>query len=373
MFDFDKKSLTERVLELKGKYLQPDSIGRGIIKTIASALLAIKLLSYCLMPVAASEPLNVKDYIKQNNYNLSTIFQLYLSPFDKDGLLDENEKRAIDLIANASEEKQEAGKALAKEIYDNKGLTPEILAKLENLNLPSEKSITIENKISLEESKGLTYEQESFLIGLRNREINLTSVEDDVRLALGIIGKYPEWFDDYSNSSGGQYKAEALLNLVKITREIEPEIGMNTETFLDKYCELVSTASNRMMVFYNAKCGSETGPLVDKWLDEKEYTLVKDHLLYLVKKNEDKKLALNIAEPNKMNPLKINGFKEMELWNSFAMEKMALDSIVLPYQLFTLKIASNKTMSFLNYREGRYFIMDSLKQLENGKVKGVRS
>jgi len=38
---------------------------------------------------------------------------------------------------------------------------------------------------------------------------------------------------------------------------------------------------------------------------------------------------------------------------------------VLPYQLFTLKIASNKTMSFLNYREGRYFIMDSLKQLEN--------
>jgi len=147
---FDKKSLTERVLELKEKYFQPDSIRRGILKTTASALLAIKLFSYCLMPVAASEPLNVKDYIKQNNYNLSTIFQLYLSPFDKDNILDENEKKVIDIIANAPEEKQEQGKALAKEIYNNKGLTPETLAKLEELNMPLEKQgpvETLEGKI----------------------------------------------------------------------------------------------------------------------------------------------------------------------------------------------------------------------------------
>lgn len=136
------KSLTEKVLELREKYLQPDSIRRSILKTTASTVLAIKLFSYCLMPVAASEPINVKDYIKQNNYNLSSIFQLYLNPLNDNGL-NENEKRAIDIIANAPEEKQEEGKVLAKEIYDNKGLTQDILTKLGNLNLPSEKQESV--------------------------------------------------------------------------------------------------------------------------------------------------------------------------------------------------------------------------------------
>ncbi|MBU1205052.1 MAG: hypothetical protein KJ968_03110 [Nanoarchaeota archaeon] len=49
-----------------------------------------KHTSYCFTPVFASEPINVKDYIKQKQYNLPTIFQLYLNPLNEDGL-DENE------------------------------------------------------------------------------------------------------------------------------------------------------------------------------------------------------------------------------------------------------------------------------------------
>jgi len=151
----NKKSLTKRVLELKEKYLQPANIMQKIKETVKNtALITITsamLLGYAA-PVIASEPLNVKDYIQQNNYNLSTIFQLYLKPLNENGL-DENEKKAIDIIANAPEEKQKEVKTLAKGIYDNKGLTPEISAKLENLNLPSEKQEplkALEDKVTQE-------------------------------------------------------------------------------------------------------------------------------------------------------------------------------------------------------------------------------
>jgi len=131
------KSLTQGVLEFKEKYLQLDNFMPKIKQTIVTITTLATLLN-CIIPVAASEPLNVKEYIQQNNYNLSSIFQLYLKPLNDNGL-DENEKKAIDIIANAPGEKQEEVKALTKEIYNNKGLTPEILAKLENLNLLSEK------------------------------------------------------------------------------------------------------------------------------------------------------------------------------------------------------------------------------------------
>ena len=136
----NKKSFTERILKLKEEYLQPVNIIQKVKETAKNvALITITsamLLGYTA-PVIASEPINVKEYIQQNNYNLSSIFQLYLNPLNDNGL-DENEKKAIDIIANAPEEKQEQIKSLAKEVYNNKGLTPEISAKLENLNLPSQ-------------------------------------------------------------------------------------------------------------------------------------------------------------------------------------------------------------------------------------------
>ena len=163
MFVSKMKSLTKRVLELKEKYLQPANIIQKIKETAKNtALITITsamLLGYAAS-VIASEPINVKEYIQQNNYNISSIFQLYLKPLNENGL-DENEKKAIDIIANAPEEKQEEVKTLAKGIYDNKGLTPEISTKLENLNLPSEKQEPVkglEEKVTQEpENLPLTY------------------------------------------------------------------------------------------------------------------------------------------------------------------------------------------------------------------------
>jgi len=86
----------------------------------------------------------------------------------------------------------------------------------------------------------------------------------------------------------------------------------------------------------------------------------------LVKKNEDKKLALNIAEPYKMNPLPINDFKEIELWKSLDMQKIALDSIVLPYQLFVVEITSKGKITSLDENgTNRVFVSDSSDQLKN--------
>jgi hypothetical protein len=280
---------------------------------------------------------------------------MYLKPLEE---LDQSEIEFINLLQGLTEDKQ---KDYAKDIYKNKSLTQELLEKIRNEKL-AEKSIIIEDKVSGEES-GLTKKQ-GFINALKDRGINLTALEDDVNLALGIIGKYPEWFDNYSTVKGGKYKAEALLNLVKLAREIEPEISMSTKSFLDKYCELVSTLSNKTFIFYNAY--SWSGPFVDEKLDEKEYNLVKNHILYLVKKNEDKKLALNIAEPNKMNPLPISDFQEIGLWKGLDMQKMVLNSIALPPVLFTMQIKSNGIITSLDLEiSDTRLIGDSTKQLEN--------
>ena len=337
-----------------GKMKFSISISLRLILLLTLSLILINCI-YFIAP--ASESINVKDYIEQ--YNFPAIIQMYLKPLEE---LDQYEKEFIDLLQGLPEDKQ---KDYAKNVYKHKILTPELLEKIKK-EKTAEKPVIIDDKISLKEIEGLTYKQESFIDRLKDRKIDLASVEADIKLALGIIGKYPDWFDAYSSISGGQYKAEALLNLVKIAREIEPEIGMSTESFLDKYCELVSTASNRMIVFYNARCGSKTGPLVDEKLDEEEFNLVKGHIRYLVEKNEKKELALNIAEPKKMNSLPINDFKEMELWKSLDMQKMALNSIVLPYQLFTLKITSSGKITSIDTEiSDKYFISDSSKQLEN--------
>ena len=324
---------------------------------LLTVLIFSLILINCIYFIAsASASINVKDYIEQ--YNFPAIVQMCLKPLEE---LDQYEKEFIDLLQGLPEDKQ---KDYAKDVYDN-GFTTELLEEIKKEKI-AEKPVTIDDKISLEEIEGLTHKQESFIDRLKDRKIDLASVEADVKLALGIIGKYPEWFDLYSSISGGQYKAEALLDLVKIVRKIEPEIGMSTESFLDKYCELVSTASNRMVVFYNARCGSKTGPLVDEKLDEKEFNLVKDHILYLVKKNENKELALNVAEPYKMNPLPINDFKEIELWKSLDMQKIALDSIVLPYQLFVVEITSKGKITSLDKNgTNKVFVSDSSDQLKN--------
>ena len=140
----NKKSLTERVLELKEKYLQPANIMQKIKETVRNtALITITsamLLGYTA-PVIASEPLTVKKYIQQNNYNISSIFQLYLKPLNENGL-DDTEKEFIDLLQILPEDNQ---KEYAKEVYDN-GFTTKLLEEIKKEKI-AEKPVTIDDKL----------------------------------------------------------------------------------------------------------------------------------------------------------------------------------------------------------------------------------
>ncbi|MBA3064385.1 hypothetical protein FP803_03020 [Candidatus Woesearchaeota archaeon] len=137
----NKKSLTERVLELKEKYLQPANIIQKIKKTAKNtALITITsamLLGYTTS-VLSSESINVNDYIQQ--YNFPAIVQMYLKPLEE---LDQSEKEFIDLLQDLPEDKQ---KDYAKDIYKNKSLTPELLEKIKQ-EQTAEKPITIDDKI----------------------------------------------------------------------------------------------------------------------------------------------------------------------------------------------------------------------------------
>ena len=147
----NKKSLTERVserfseikkayspklknaifdAEVRFAYLQ-ESL-KGIVPKVNKknigliSLIAPVAAITCSVSGFASESINVKDYIQQNNYNLSSIFQLYLNPLNENGL-DDPEKEFIDLLQGLPEDKQ---KDYAKDVYKNKNLTPELLEKI---------------------------------------------------------------------------------------------------------------------------------------------------------------------------------------------------------------------------------------------------
>jgi hypothetical protein len=105
-------------------------------------ILSLVLINCIYFITPASEPLTVKEYIQQNNYNLSSIFQLYLKPFNENGLND-SEKEFIDLLQGLPEDKQ---KEYAKDVYKNKSLTQELLEKIKQ-EKTAEKPVTIDDKI----------------------------------------------------------------------------------------------------------------------------------------------------------------------------------------------------------------------------------
>lgn len=141
----NKKSLTERVLELKKRCLQPANIMQKVKETAKNVVLititSAMLLGYATS-VLASEPPTVKEYIQQNNYNLSSIFQLYLKPLNENGL-DNYEKEFIDLLQGLPENKQ---KNYAKEVYD-KSFTTELLEEIKKEKI-AEKPVTIDDKVT---------------------------------------------------------------------------------------------------------------------------------------------------------------------------------------------------------------------------------
>jgi len=116
------------------------------MKALSLRLLLVLVLSLILINciyliTSASEILTVKEYIQQNNYNLSSIFQLYLKPLNEDSL-DDYEKEFIDLLQGLPEDKQ---KYYAKEVYDN-GFTTKLLEKIKQ-EKTAEKPVTIDDKI----------------------------------------------------------------------------------------------------------------------------------------------------------------------------------------------------------------------------------
>jgi len=314
------KSLTERVLEFKEEYspklksvvfdakiklayfqesikditpkVNKENIGKLAAISFASATAAVfySVNGFASETTNISEEINVKDYIKDKFS--SPRVNIYLKSLEN---LDLSEIEFIDTLQKlSSKEKQEF---YAKEIY-KLGVTQGLLEELkEELMNP---------------------QQRSFVHRLKLGGINLSNNEDYVNAALDLIGKYPYLFGDYMGTySNGKNKADALLNLINIAQEIEPETGMSANIFLDKYYKLVSIASEKMTVFYNNANRfvnrldiQGEGPLFDYKLDEKEYKLVKNHILNLIKNNEKEILNLKFEEEIKKS-----------------------DSLVLPYEL----------------------------------------
>jgi len=318
------------------------------VPALASESVSVNVQEKINLEVVVSENISVRDYIKGKvKSKFPSLFAIY---FKSLGELNQYEREFIDLFENLSENRQ---KHYGKEVYNN-DFTKAILEELKK------------------EYNVLTTNQKNFINMLKaDPNLDLASVELEVNLSLGIIREYPDFFDGFSGSLNGEFKANALLNLAKIAREIEPQVNMSADVFLDKYCEIISVASEKMAgIFYNTKHnGGEyeiVGPFVDGRLDEKEYNLVKRHILNLVIKNENKMLALNIAEPDRMNELPINNYKEVKLWRNDEMSESALKQIVLPDSLLTLQITPDEKISYLDEKATDYcLIKDSSKQLEN--------
>ncbi len=301
------KSLTERVLEFNEKcspklknaifdakiklaYLQEsikeiipkankENIGKlaGISFASVTAAIFYSVDGFTSETTNVSEEIDVKDYIK-NKFSSPRV-NIYLKSLEN---LDLSEIEFIDNLQNlSSKNKQEF---YAKEVY-NSGVTQELLEKLKE--------------------EFMNYPQRSFVQRLKLGRIDLSNNDDYVNTALGLMGKYPDWFYSYMGThSNGKYKADALLNLIQIAHEIEPETGMDANILLNKYYKLIAIASKKMPVFYNNACRfgynelekQGEGPLFDFKLDKNEYNLVKNHILDLVKNHEAKILSLNLAE-----------------------------------------------------------------------------
>jgi len=315
------KSLTERVLEFKEGYspklksavldakirliylqgsikdiipkVNKENIGKLAAISFVGATAAVfySVDGLTSETTNVSEEIDVKEYIK-NKFSSPRV-NIYLKSLEN---LDLSEIEFIDTLQKlSSKEKQEF---YAKEVYKG-GVTQDLLEKLKE--------------------ELMNYSQRSFVHRLKLGGIDLSNDDDYVNTALGLMENYPNWFRNYTGTySNGKYKADALLNLIQIAHEIEPETGMKANIFLEKYYKLISIASEKMPVFYNNACRfgynelekQGEGPLFDFKLDKNEYNLVKSHILDLVKNHEEDILSLDLAE-----------------------ELKKPDSLVLPYEL----------------------------------------
>jgi len=304
------------------------------------------------VPGFASEKINVSDYIKDKFS--SPLFNLYLSPL---GELDEAEKEFIDILQQFPEKKQIF---YAKKIR-NEGFSQEIID-----NMKKDESYMKKDDFS--------YNQKTFIDSLNStilhtEKIDVSTANEDVKLALDIIGKYPELFNSYGDYFG-KIRSDALMKIIKISHEIEPDTGMTANELIYKYYKVVSVLEKRMNIFYYCKSDGltgkpMTGPFTDRKLDDKEYNFVKRHLVDIVKKSEANMFGLNLAEPNRINSLP-NGLNEIQLHNNKLMEMMSLSKLILPYEMFVLKVGPDGKIGFIDEEAANtYLITNSSILLEN--------
>jgi hypothetical protein len=119
-----KKYIKEMALNIKEKYLTNavKKAGIGLSKLALGGL----IFANSVVPSFASSPATVDEYLKQKNYDIPTIFQLYLNPLNENGL-SEKETQFLDSLVKLPEEKRED---YAKSIFNNKELTGNTLEKI---------------------------------------------------------------------------------------------------------------------------------------------------------------------------------------------------------------------------------------------------
>lgn len=104
------------------------------------SLIVVLLLFSFTQNILASSSKTLHEYLEQNNYNLSTVFKLYLKHLDEDGL-NKEEQRFLDLLVKLPQDKQEE---YGKLIFNDKEVSLAILEKMEQEMVLQDEKISIE-------------------------------------------------------------------------------------------------------------------------------------------------------------------------------------------------------------------------------------
>jgi len=116
-------------------------MNKTILVTI-NVLLLIFLLFNFPFNIFSSTPPTLQGYLEQNDFDLPTIFDLYLKCLDEGGI-DADEIEFLNLLFQFSEEEQEN---YGKEVFKNKGVTSAIIENMNQAKSSRQKELEIEDE-----------------------------------------------------------------------------------------------------------------------------------------------------------------------------------------------------------------------------------
>jgi len=114
---------------------------------------------------------------------------------------------------------------------------------------------------------------------------------------------------------------------------------MYDEDTVETYAQFFSEAYQSLEPFYDGGFGDPKkhwGPLADNWLDDEEAEWISRWIDDLLDWQENGELALDLEHPGWMNPLPINDFEAIYLWDDPIAQKLALRSLLFPPRMFTV-------------------------------------